>query len=491
MDKIKIIISVFGSFLNSALGWVFFYLIREFFNISLVADYGVILSFLGIFSFIADLGFATAHLKFYPQSKNEIDKGINNGTFLFFRIIQYFIYTTIVFTFFFFFNTKFSFSLFFIFFLGELLRVISYNLFFFILLSEKQVSKKLIISLTIVFFKIIILIILILNFQNNLYILGIDILCSRILLFTILLFIIRKFKFLMATLNSIKKYIIFSLPYFIITTTNIVTINIDIIFLELWYDPLDVANYFTAKEIYTFINSMLISIGYVILPSFSSKISDNKQIKKDITKLHKFLNIFLFLLFIIVSNLGNFLINLVFGSEYDKSSLLLSFLVFYLCLSTLDQGIRIYLQSIGNLKMLAFIMVSQNFLTVLLMYFFISPDFFNLGALGCGLGLILGNIIIQIIYRPLIYLKYKIGFYWGFFRNFILSIFLIFIHYIIIKYISINYFIFSVLFLFYFLFYFLMLYLTKGLNIKDLKFILNTFNPKIIMKTVNSEFKKN
>ena len=139
MDSIKLLLNVLSTVTEFFLGILFFYLIRIFFTIDIVAIYGVYLSFISIFIFITDLGFSTAHLKFFPHTKNLSEKAELNTTFLFLRIIQITIYIAVILLTCFYFINSDDFINFFYIFLGEIFRSFSFSTLLFFLYSKKNV----------------------------------------------------------------------------------------------------------------------------------------------------------------------------------------------------------------------------------------------------------------------------------------------------------------------------------------------------------------
>ncbi len=84
MNSIKILFSIIGNLGVFVLDIVFFLLIRIYFNIKIIGQYGVIFSFFLIFSFITTLGISVTYLKTVSSKKNPEDISICYGTYLFF-----------------------------------------------------------------------------------------------------------------------------------------------------------------------------------------------------------------------------------------------------------------------------------------------------------------------------------------------------------------------------------------------------------------------
>lgn len=492
MDSVRVFISITGSAINLVFSLLSFYLIRVIFDVDIVGLYGVILSFLSLFSFITDLGFSTAHLKIYPQAQDKKERGLCNSTFLSIRIIQFVLYSILILILMLFSDIyRYNQELILYFFISELIRIISYNLFIFFLLSKKQVTKKNIALIISSIVKLILFLVLSRFFQNNIWLLMNIFLISNIVLFITFIFFIIDLNWTFPNFEFIKKYFKFSYPFFAITALNIVVVNIDLLFVNIWFPIEEVANYFTSKQIMDFINIFLLNISYLILPIFSSNIHQNQN-KKNlmmIKKLHKFSNIFLISIVTIIILYSNIVIRLFLGPEYLMTSLIISILSFSMIIKSNYYAIEIYLQSIEKVKLVAKIIIIQNLLSIIFMIFLISPDIFGFGAVGAAIAIVLANITTQLIFRPLLFKKYNLTFYWGIFRNLGIMTTILLLQITLNSFLKYSLIItpFFVIFDF-FLFYFLN-YLFKGLTVEDIKLIIYSFNPKNISRAINKEFK--
>ena len=490
MDSIKILIAFASSFLNFTLGWVYFSLIRIFFSIDIIGYYGAILSFLSLFAFLTDLGFSTAHLKFYPQAKNKEEKQDCINSFLFFNLIQYSTYTIVIFFALSIYPIYYSFEIILLFFFGELIRIFVFNTIFFILLGEKQVTKRLVITVSAEIIKIIVTIILVLVYSSNIISLAFGILISRVVFLGLSLYLVKNIRIKKPKQKYLKLYLKFSLPFFISTALGMFALNIDVVLIETWCPIMDVANYFTAKEVYRIFNMLLRNISYILLPTFSlSVITQNREkIFLTIGRSNRIINLVFSILFILVFSLFPYLFVLIFGQEYKLSGLFLSLFTLDLLINSNDHINRIYLQSIEKIKFLMIIYILQYSSTFFLTILFINPSIFNFGAIGGALALLSGSLLTQTVFRPIMYKKFKLKFYWGFFRNIVLIFSIFYIHFIITELFIVSgilYFLLPILYTFVFLF---ANYMTGGLKTEDIRFFFKIINFKNITNTMYREF---
>ena len=74
MDSIKILIAIVNASLSIGLRLVLFFLMRLIFDIKIIGYYAIMISFFMAFTFILELGFGIAHLKFFSEAKNIHEK---------------------------------------------------------------------------------------------------------------------------------------------------------------------------------------------------------------------------------------------------------------------------------------------------------------------------------------------------------------------------------------------------------------------------------
>ena len=493
MKSIKVLFTLAGNIIQVLFGLVYFFLIRIIFSYEVIGIYGAILSNLQAFLFIADLGFSTAHLKYYQQAENMQEKKEFNTSFLFFRVIQISIYSSVLLIIIPFLNIhEGDTSIIYIFLLAEIFRVIGYNYLLFVLLSEKLVVKRLITLLTTSIMNIVFLYLFTFLIHSNVRTMALIYLASNLLYFTILMFFARHVKYGKLSYKAIKLYFKFSLPFFFTTITSIIIANIDTILINQWYSTIDVANYFTAKQIYVFYTSVLVNLAYILIPLFSENLkTNNKENLILVSQTQKYLN-FLFIfnsLFLVLYS--STIISFLFGSNYQFTSNALTFFSFDLVLTSINYINIIYIQSSGDTKFFAIFSTFQNLLCLLLMYLLISPDFFGLAIIGGPLALAISNLVSQLIFRPIFYKKYQLGFYWGFFRNIGIILVIYFIQIFINMFIQITIINFVAFLALDFLLFLGLNYLLKGITKDDIHFIRTTFTIKNLYQTASSEFKEN
>lgn len=490
MDSIKILFSFIGIFIGYLFDFFFFFLIRSVFDLEVIGQYGVIFSFLLLFSFILALGVETTYLTIIGKVKNSTEEKQCNGAFLLYRLIQFAIYTSIVTIFFFLFPVyNGDMGVFFLFFLGHILNFAAIHIFEFILISRKQIFKKNLISIIIKFSKILLLILLINLLNSSIWLLAFSNFISGLFFFALSVVFVNDLKISKPNSEILKKFLKFSYPFIISTSLMMIFRNIDLLLVNIWFPIEDVANYFTAKQIFDIFFSVFLEISFLLLTIFSQNISSGR-IKQNIiiiNKTHKILNFFIVPFVFLTIIYSTEIIVFIFGKQYEMTGVLLSIFSLNLIILSFDLGNKAHIRALEEVKFVAVMAIFQNSLSLVLAIVFIIPDFLNMGALGGAVSSIIALIISQLILRPIIYKKFGLGFYWGSFRNLAIMLGVFFIQIYINNSIYYPIYLVPLFILFDISLYFTISYLFKGISKENISFILTTINLKNIKATIFSE----
>jgi len=490
MDSIKILFSFIGYLLEISFGIIYFYLMRIYFEIEIIGYYGVITSFLSIFTFIINLGLSIPFLKVFSESKNLKEEAIWNGTFLSINIIQFSIYIIIILILFPFYPVYGGdLMAFYIFFLGNIFELLGTYVFSYFLISKKHVIKKSLAMIISLLIKIFLITTLNLFGFSSITILAIIYLTSNFIYFLINLFFLKGIKLKKPNRKFAITFIKFGFPLIIMTCMRTISINIDILLVNVWFSVEIVANYFSAKQIYIYSVVFITSFFNILTSTFSKNLSlgENEKNLIIIKQTHKFLNLFLVPLIFLIALYSTEILVFIFGENYFLTGVLLSVLVFKIFTISIDIANEIQLSSLGKFKFIAIRFICEECLAISLMIIFMSPELLNLGPIGGALAFILAPIIIQIIYRPIIYKKYGLGIYWGAFRNFFIMLLIIILQLVINNYFSYSILFIPIFMLFDITLYFLLNFIVKGFSKEDIKFIFTIINIKNIKDVISLE----
>ncbi len=490
MDSFKVILYLTTLFMEIFFGVIFFFLFQRLFAIQIVGFYGVAISFFNLFIFIIDAGFSVAHLKFYAQAKNKEEQEQCNGTFLVYRILLLIVYVIVI-AILIPFYTPFQ---------GNYSKI--YSLFFIVLLNKigfifrplylmnKKVIKIGIPMIVCELLKISLLLLLIDFIEATFNLLLIILFVSYFIQFLLNLLLLRNLKFKTPSIFYLKKYLTFSLPLIAIVAFSTFLNYIDVIMVNLWFPIEQVANFYSAKVFYLYFLLFNTALINILISSFSKNISNGKnEINlKIINQTHKITNLIVVPLVFLIVLFSSDVIIFLLGSNYRYVGIYLSILSFSLIITSLNCVIYIQLNALGEVNFLAKLSFLGGFLELVLLYMFISPNYFNMGAFGAALGLVLSQIIIEIISRPIIYKKYGLGFYWGSFRNLLIMFFVFLIQLYLNSIIRVSIFLIPLFSLIDISVYFIINYLLKGISKEDIKFIIGLMSIKTFKNQILSEF---
>ncbi|MFX0139060.1 MAG: lipopolysaccharide biosynthesis protein [Candidatus Hodarchaeota archaeon] len=491
MDSTKIFLLIVGNLLNIILSLIFFYLIRIFFDIEIVGYYGTFLAFFTTFSLINHLGFTFAYLKFHAESKNSEEEALCNGTFLTYRLIQFASYIIIVLIFIPLIPIyDGDIIVVYVFFIAMLFFRASF--FDTILLGKKEVFKNAISSIFLAFLKDLLLIVMIFYYSNTIWLLISIVLISNVGYFLLNILFIRKRKFKKPNKEFMKKFLYYSLPFFLTSSLLFIVSNIDVLLIKAWSDIGNVANYFTAKQSYSYFLIITNSITSILISTFSRNITEGKT-KENIGIInysHKILNLLIVPIVFLTAIYAGDLFVIIFGDEYRLSGPILFIFVLTLIPLSIDIGNTIQLQALGEVRFIAKFSVLENLFSIIFMILFIHPSIFNLDVFGGAMSYILAKILIQIIYRPILYKKFGLSFHWGSFRNLGIMCSIYFAHLWLRTVYSFSIYFIIILPIIDIILYFLINYIFRGFSKEDFKFLFSIINIKNIYEVISSEFKR-
>jgi O-antigen/teichoic acid export membrane protein len=329
-------------------------------------------------------------------------------------------------------------------------------------------------------------------YENSIWLLISIVMISNIDYFILNIVFIRKRKFRKPNKEFMKKFLYYSLPFFLTSSLLFIVSNIDVLLVNAWSDINNVANYFTAKQSYSYFLIITNSITSILISTFSKNIVEGK-IKDNITIInytHKILNLLIIPIIFLTALYATDVFVFIFGEGYRLTGQILAVFVLILIPLSIDIGNIVQLQALGEVRFIAKFSVIENLFSIILMILFIHPSIFNFDVYGGALAYILAKILIQIIYRPIVYKKYELGFYWGSFRNILIMGGIYFVHLLVNTLFNFPLYFLPFLAILEITLYFLINYIFRGFSKEDFKFIFSIINIKNIYEVASSEFKK-
>jgi len=432
----------------SILGLLVLFIIARLWGDFATEALGVIgfgMAFVGIFSFISDLGFGSAHIKKISEGK---DLGTCIGTYLTIKLILTGILVLVV--------------------VGSILiwkhvlnqgfydstkeSVIYIFLLFYVILSlsqvpfytfnaKKEINRTQISSLTETFTRVPLMIAVALagvtgayvgissvgngtfiapkyawpEFLQSIQIFlanhAIGALASTYLLgalaaFIIALIMFRKYPIKRPNKEYAKSYLVFALPMMIVSIIGIVTVNVDKLMLGYFWAAQEVGYYFAVQRISTILVMFSTAVGVLLFPTISSLHTRKKfrEIRKVTIKADRYLSLFLLPLVVFIIIFSRDIIRIVLSNSFEPATETLRILTVYAFIWSLGVPYIYLILGMNKPKQYAKIVVSGSILNIILNVLLI-PDNGLLSKLnimgpnGAALASLISVILMGIMYR--------------------------------------------------------------------------------------------
>lgn len=482
MESQKILFVIFFKVSKYALSFIFFYLMVIFYDPSVIGTVRFAISFVAIFSFIFNLGFAIAHLKIYPE---EEDKAASIGALLIFKI--FFILISLIFYFIllsFFKLNKIILQIMIIFIFEQIFQGINSSMSN-ILIADNEIIKGSFPWVIISSSKITLLILGLFIFPTNELLLSLIYLFSTLFHTGFLFIYIVPYKIKKPTKKILKKYLKYTYPLSFSSIAVLISENIGIILINFWISPEAVAYYYAGDHLSVFRTILPNIISLVMLSIFSKNIKDSKSEKNKqmIRKISKYLCIFWGMVIILSFSYSDEFILIFMGDAYYQSIFVFNILILTHIIVINDVAVFTDLNARGLTKLFSIIKFIGEIYNIFLTIYFVAPFGLNLGINGLALSILFRYITYTPIVRLYLWKKYKYPYNFGIF----LYLGVAFITFLITNIITSN---FDLVKQFYLIpifalisisLYFGLLYLLKGINKEDLKYFKLFLNIKLLI----------
>ena len=307
-------------------------------------EYGVIgfsFGFVSLFTIFGSFGFDLAHVKRISEGKN---LGVCNGTYLTTKIILIGLFTTVVVG---------AVGIWRHFFGGEFESVyheqaVFIMLAYFVLLAfsqslvstfnaRKETAKA---QIPLLFYHIIrtAATIYVARMHYGPIALAYTYVLGEIFHFIFAFYFFRKYPVSKPSLAYFKQYSKFALQMAVVVGTTMVIMNIDKVFIQIFWTAQEVGEYFAVYNLSRFIAILAGAIGILILPTVSAYHSKKnmKEIQTLIVSAERYLSMFAFPVIIFLVVLAKPIIPLLLSNRYENSLWIMYVLPFYVLLSVLS-----------------------------------------------------------------------------------------------------------------------------------------------------------
>ena len=469
-------------------------------------DFGIIgfaMGFVGLFTFLSNLGFNTAHIKRISEGK---DLGTCIGTFLVTKLglISLMASLTIGAVFFWkivlgrgFESSTHEIAIFII--LGYFIFEHLSNIFQTTFTAETKISKTHLPKLIATFTRTGAIIFVAMSGFGAIELAFVYVFGHVFLFITSLLFF-RNYPIKRPTKECFSNYTIFAIPMIVVSSSALIMANLDKVLIQMFWSAEDVGYYFASGRICGFIVLAGSSIGQLLFPIISNYYSkkDTRNIKGMINQSERYISMITFPMVFGIVALAEPAVHILLSDSFIPAIPVFRILPFYALINALTIPYTSHLLGINKPKLVRNRIVIMVFLNLVLNLILIPKDIQSLGltlvglsASGAAIATVLSYTVGYIQIRIVSWRHSSIKF------NFkiLLHLFSASIMGIILYWISIN----IVIERWYELFmvglfglgiYFGILYLIKEFTNDDYNFILDTLNIKKMLNYIIKEIKR-
>lgn len=379
--------------LNNVVGGVL-----GFITLSLIArhlgadDLGILgfgLSFLGMFTFISNLGFDSAHNKRLSEGKQ--DHGKCMGTYIYIKImltammalvsiIAILVYSRV-------FNGFSSttdemvvlvFLFYYIIWSLALIPITTFN-------SERKQAKAQMPSIMEFLVRAPLIIALVLAGFGIVYV-ALSYVAGILVLFSLAVYFMKGQKISKPDKGVMRSYIAFALPMAVISIITVVYLYIDKVMIGIFWDNEEVGYYYGAQRIIMFIITSSAAIAILLFPTISSLYAKGEtgEINKLIAGAERYLSMLIFPVVALTIALNASIVMLILGGDFHQSGWILVFLSLYALMTILNKPYSQVLTGSGKTSMAVKISTGICLVNFILNMVFIPEEIAGIALLGLG-----------------------------------------------------------------------------------------------------------
>ena len=385
------------------LGYIGFFYIVRYMGPEAVGIFGFATGFVGLFSFIADLGFSNAHIKRVSEGK---DFGICIGTFLIIKIVLLVIKLGSVFC---------SIAVW-KYILGRGFETPIHEIVVYIMLFESalynfytvvistftakmEMAKDQVCLLFCGITRVPVIV------SAVIFQLGIIPVATAYFLGTLSraivgLYFFRQYPINKFNIDYFKSYLKYTIPLFTFTITKSIAVNLDRVLIQLFFTSVDVGYYYAPQKILAFIFTLAVPINVLLLPTISKFHSNNEieKIRMFIQNTERYLSMIIFLLCVTLVILAIPIIRIFLSADFFPGVWIFRTMVFALTIGWLSCPYSALILGFDKPTLFAKISVFDTILVICLNIILIPHNIFGLKLFGLGgLGAVISTLAVAII----------------------------------------------------------------------------------------------
>jgi len=362
------------------------------------------LAYVSMFTFIADLGFGTAHVKKLSGGKDEA-KCI--GTYARIKIGLIIFYVSFVVCFFlvqkYIFHIKFEskdhIAVIFILLASAILQQLCFIPKTTFAAYTQQAKSDIPDLIQTLLYQILRIVIVFIGFRA--VALAFGKLISTILALPIFIYLFKNYKIGSYNKELAREYFKIALPVMLTGMTSTLYSTIDKVLLQFFYNSEQVGYYAAGFRIGGFVLLIAHSIGNLFFPIFSkaAEKKDYLSIKRYIEKFERFSFVYIMPFLILVTLFAGDIIRIVLGNKYLSSIPIMMAINIAMFLRVINTPYSSVIVGLGYFNKGLQIGIWHFIFYIFILLFLINPSLLNMAGFGAAIAILVSNLFMLILYR--------------------------------------------------------------------------------------------
>ncbi len=384
----KTLLIIMNNVVGGVFGFITLALIARHLEVDDLGMLGFALSFLGMFTFIANLGFDLAHNKRTSEGQ---DFGQCLGTFIYIKVVLVSVMAAVslaaigIYVYFFggFDSTKeltvvLVILLYYVVWFLASIPLITFN-------AERKQAKAQISNSMEFLVRGPLIIGLVLAGFGIVYV-ALSYVAGALVLFGLGVFFLRGCPVKKPSRESLKSYIAFATPMSMVSVIYTLYLYLDKVMLGVFWNNQEVGFYYGAQRIIMFLITSSAAIAILLFPTISSLHAkgDLKTIGDLITRAERYLSMLIFPVIALTIALNASIVQVILGGGFDESGVILVFLALFALLSILNRPYSQVIMGTGKTTIAVKISISIFAVNFFLNLVFIPEEMAGLALLGLG-----------------------------------------------------------------------------------------------------------
>jgi len=378
------------------------------------------IGFAGLFSFITNLGFGSAHVKRVSEGQ---DLGKCIGTYFTIQVMSIFVFIiTVVGSIFIWKNVmnrgfesvyhEYTIYIILGYFAANNLSTVAQQTF----IGRIEIAKNQIVVLIGAFIQLIVTIIVVTSVRDT-FLYAMTFVVGAFTNLGISFYFLLKLPIKRPSWDLFKSYFVFSIPMFIVTVMSQLATNIDKVMVQLFWDSYNVGVYVGGQKFSVYLIMISTGIGTILFPTFSRLKSSGREghIRNLTYSSERLIAMFMGPFCAVVFALSIPIVTLLGDTTYAASYLILQPLAIWSYFKSLSTPYRNLIMGIGKPKILAIVSIVSLVSIVGFNLIFIPKDIkifgielLGMGARGAAIGTLLSAVVTFVVFRFFTYRYQKV-----------------------------------------------------------------------------------